>query len=184
MPSATDAESIINEYVKHIQPFFLILVANTALSASLFTLLVVLLTLSTKESRRRPVFRLNVLAICIALTMGIMFGFGDAKGILKGANQLSAAYYLTSMAFIIFAPLLSDSILLTRLFALYPLSSTSWVTLLKIYAFPFCVKCARIVVLILFLNDYSKIFITRDGIALFSNPNLIAEWALQIADNT
>ncbi|KIK29900.1 hypothetical protein PISMIDRAFT_671884, partial [Pisolithus microcarpus 441] len=53
------------------------------------------------------------------------------------------------MALTVFPPVLSDSILLTRLSALYPLSSTSLVTLLKIFTFPFCIKCARIVVLTL-----------------------------------
>ncbi|KIK29947.1 hypothetical protein PISMIDRAFT_6654 [Pisolithus microcarpus 441] len=181
MSSVTDPESIINEYVELIQPDLVALIANTAFSASLFTLLVVLLALSTKESRRRLVFRLNVLAICIALTMGIVISFGSGKTILNETGQPWPALYTTSMAFIVFAPLLSDSILLTRLFALYPLSSTSWATLLKIFTFPFCIKCARIVVLTLFLDGYSR---TLFGDPLFRNRNLIAEWAMQIADNT
>ncbi|KAI5998169.1 hypothetical protein EDD15DRAFT_2194360 [Pisolithus albus] len=79
MSSATDPESIINNYVEFIQPAFVAVITIAAFSASLFTLLVVLLALSTKESRRRLVFRLNVFAICITLAMGVMVGFGNGK---------------------------------------------------------------------------------------------------------
>ncbi|KAI5998186.1 hypothetical protein EDD15DRAFT_301149 [Pisolithus albus] len=184
MSSATDSETIINDYIEGIRPAFVILITNTAFSSSLFTLLVVLLALSTKESRRRVVFRLNVLAICIVLTMAVLVGYGDGKIVLNEIDQLSTALYIASMALTVFPPLLSDSILLTRLFALYPLASTSLVTLLKIFAFPFCVKCARIVVLTFYLKDYSTALITGNGNPWYRNPNLIAEWAMQIADNT
>ncbi|KAI6031208.1 hypothetical protein BKA83DRAFT_4037921, partial [Pisolithus microcarpus] len=97
---------------------------------------------------RRLVFRLNVFTICIALMMGIVVGFGDGKIVLNEADQLLAALSTTAMALTVFPPFFSDSILLTRFFALYPLSRTSWVTLLKIFTFPFCIKCARIVVLV------------------------------------
>ncbi|KAI5998185.1 hypothetical protein EDD15DRAFT_2363995 [Pisolithus albus] len=184
MSSATDSETIINEYVEGIRPALVAVVTNTAFFASLFTLLVVLLALSTKESRRRVVFRLNVLAICIVLTMAILVDFGDSKNFLNEGHTW-IALHIASMALTVFPPVLSDSILLTRLFALYPLSSTSSVTLLKIFAFPFCVKCARIVVLTLYLNDYTTALIhAENGNPFYRNPNLIAEWAMQIADNT
>ncbi|KAI6031169.1 hypothetical protein PISMIDRAFT_671826 [Pisolithus microcarpus 441] len=183
MSSATDPESIVNEYVASIQPAFVVLLANTAFSASLFTLFVVLLALSTKESRRRVVFRLNVLAICIVLTMGVLVGFGDGKIVLNKLDQLSQATFIASMTFTVFPPLLSDSILLTRLLALYPLSSTRPVTLLKIFTFPLCIKSARVVVLTLFVNGYANALRAGSGNPWFRNPNLIAEWTMQIADN-
>ncbi|KAI5995865.1 hypothetical protein EDD15DRAFT_2546098, partial [Pisolithus albus] len=184
MSSTTDPETIINDYVELIRPAFVTLVTNTAFSSSLFTLLVVLLALSTKESRRRVVFRLNVLAICIVLTMAVLVGFGDGKIVLNEVDQLWTALYIASMALTVFPPVLSDSILLTRLSALYPLSSTSLVTLLKIFTFPFCIKCARIVVLTLYLKDYSSALTTGVGNPWYRNRNLITEWAMQIADNT
>ncbi|KAI6152788.1 hypothetical protein EDD17DRAFT_1765352 [Pisolithus thermaeus] len=183
MSSATDPESTINGYVESIQPAFVVLLANTAFSASLFTLFVVLLALSTKESRRRAAFRLNVLAICIVLTMGVLVGFGDGKIVLNGVDQLSQATFIASMTLTVFPPLLSDSILLTRLLALYPLSSTRRITLLKIFTFPLCVKCARVAVLTLFINGYAEALRAGSGNPWFRNPNLIAEWTMQIADN-
>ncbi|KAI6098798.1 hypothetical protein EV401DRAFT_2081914 [Pisolithus croceorrhizus] len=183
MSSATDPESTINKYVESIQPAFFVLLENTAFSASLFTLFVVLLALSTKESRRRVAFRLNVLVVCIVLMMGVLVGFCDGKAVLNELDHPLRATYIASITFAVFPPLLSESILLTRLLALYPLSSTGLVTLLKIFTFPLCVKCARVVVLILFINGFAEVLRAGSGNHWFRNPNLIAEWTMQIADN-
>ncbi|KAI6012715.1 hypothetical protein F5J12DRAFT_891034 [Pisolithus orientalis] len=190
MSSVTDPEAIISGFVSGIHPAFVITVANTAFSASLFTLFVVLLALSTKESRRRVIFRLNVFAICIVLTMGIVIGFCNGKIVVGRLYWMPPSVPIAAVAFTVFPPLLCDSILLSRLFALYPLRSTSSATLLKILAFPFCVKSARVVVLTLFLNDYVRSATTAPGLlwgedaTWFRNPRLIAEWTLQIADNS
>ncbi|KAI6030977.1 hypothetical protein EDC04DRAFT_2605240 [Pisolithus marmoratus] len=187
MSSVTDPEAIkiINGFVDFIHPTVVGSVANTVFSASLFTLFIALLALSTKESRRRLVFRLNVLAVCLTLTMGILVNFGNGKVILSQLYWLPKSVAVAEIAFILFPPVLCDSILLTRFFAIYPLSTTRPATLLKIFAFPFCVKCARVVVLTLFLIDYVIHSPTAVGNynPYFRNPNLIAEWAMQIADN-
>ncbi|KAI6015612.1 hypothetical protein EDC04DRAFT_2903712 [Pisolithus marmoratus] len=186
MSSATDPQATINEIIDSIYPAFILSVANAAFCASLFTLFVALLALSTKESRRRLVFRLNVFAICIVLSMGVLVGFGDGEITVNQADPLPAGGPIASAALTVFPPLLFDSILLTRLFALYPLSSTRPATLLKIYTFPFCVKCARVAVLTRFLNEYAtyvRSATAEDPNPWFHNPNLIAEWTMQIADN-
>ncbi|KIO00436.1 hypothetical protein M404DRAFT_763847 [Pisolithus tinctorius Marx 270] len=181
--STADSRAIINGFVNAIRPCFIFAVADVALSASLFTLFVFLLALSTKESRRRTVFRLNVFAISLVLTMSVLVNFNCAKSILGQGYWLPNSIPDAAAAFNIFPPLLCDSILLTRLFALYPLSSTPRITLLKIFAFPFCIKCARVVVLTLFFIDYVRSAIGTDFNPISHNPNLIAELSMQIADN-
>ncbi|KAI6142342.1 hypothetical protein BKA82DRAFT_2584946 [Pisolithus tinctorius] len=55
--------------------------------------------------------------------------------------------------------------------------------------FPFCVKYARVVVIILLVNDFIMVGTTtetlvKDDVNIwFRNPNVIAEWTLQIAGN-
>ncbi|KAI6038853.1 hypothetical protein EDC04DRAFT_3112845, partial [Pisolithus marmoratus] len=132
----TDSEANINAFVNAIHPSFDYTIANTAFSACLFTLFVVLLALSTKESRRRVVFRLNVLAICVVLMMGIFTGLTNGKAIVDPFNPVSPSVLIAGSASAFFPPLLYDSILLSRLFALYPPASTPPPTLLKIFAFP------------------------------------------------
>ncbi|KAI6148145.1 hypothetical protein BKA82DRAFT_4148947 [Pisolithus tinctorius] len=189
MSSAADSEATIDAFVSSIHPSFDYIIVTTAFSACLFTLFVILFALSTKESRRRLAFRLNVLAICIALVTGILSGISNGKVIVDPFNPLSTSVFLAVIVFIIFPPLLYDSILLTRLFALYPLSSTPPTTLLKIFAFPFCIKCARVIVITLGVHSYVGTGLTTEALIQdqssfwFRSPYLTAEWTMQIADN-
>ncbi|KIO00435.1 hypothetical protein M404DRAFT_763645 [Pisolithus tinctorius Marx 270] len=80
--SVKDSRAIINGFAQTIRPAFVNTVANTAFSVSLFTLFGVLLALSTKESRRRVVFRLNVFVICLVLTMGVLVNVGNGSTII------------------------------------------------------------------------------------------------------
>ncbi|KAI6143602.1 hypothetical protein BKA82DRAFT_143259, partial [Pisolithus tinctorius] len=175
-------------FVSAVRPGFDYTVVTTAFSACLFTLYVVLIVLSTKESRRRLVFRLNVLAICHVLAMGVLMGLTTLKYILEPFGQVSASVFIATVVFLYFSPLLYDSILLTRLFALYPLGSTPPATLVKIFALPFCIKCARVATIAVL--DYVRSGIMTNALtqnnessAWFRNPYMIAEWTMQIVDN-
>ncbi|KAI5985092.1 hypothetical protein EDD15DRAFT_1654434 [Pisolithus albus] len=191
MSSVSDSEASVVAFIDTIRPNFDYIIAITAFSACVFTLFVLLLALSTKESRRRVVFRLNVLAICTALTTSILAGTCDVKAIINPYNPVSANVLIAAGAFVYFPPLLYDSILLTRLFALYPPASTPPATLIKIFAFPYCVKCARAVFISLCINDVMKdVTVSVTGVLVqdvtatwFRNPHIISEWTLQIADN-
>ncbi|KAI6015605.1 hypothetical protein EDC04DRAFT_2578212 [Pisolithus marmoratus] len=192
MSSSTNPEVVIDAFVAEIHPYFDYVLAGTAFSACLFTLLVVLFAFSTKESRRRLVFRLNVLATCIAMTLGVMIGLVSGKAIVDPFNQVSKSAYVASVVFAIFPPVLYDSILLTRLFALYPISTTPPATLLKMFTFPFCIKCTRVIVVVRFFaiglknyvsSELTTLSLEQDSNAWFRNPEMTAEWALQIADN-
>ncbi|KAI6045893.1 hypothetical protein EDC04DRAFT_2030895 [Pisolithus marmoratus] len=186
----TDSEAAISAFINTIRPNFDYIVTITAFSACLFTLFAILLGLSTKESRRRIVFHLNVLAICLALTTSILAGLSNGKAIIDPFNQVSTRVFIAATASISLSPLLYDSILLTRLFALYPPASTRQATLLKIFAFPFCVKCARVVVIALLLKEEVRAAagttteVLQDQASIwFRNPNIVAVWTLQMADN-
>ncbi|KAI6031171.1 hypothetical protein BKA83DRAFT_4196810 [Pisolithus microcarpus] len=189
MSSATDPEAVIDGFIAEVRQYFDYVLATTAFSACLLTLLVVLFAFSTQESRRRLVFRLNVLAICVAITLGILVGLAGGKAMMDPFNQVSKSVYIASVVFALFPPVLYDSILLTRLFALYPVSTTPTTTLLKIFAFPFCVKCTRVIVLSIGLNEYVSSGLTTvtleedEATAWFRNPKMTAEWGMQIADN-
>ncbi|KAI6154174.1 hypothetical protein BKA82DRAFT_4098375 [Pisolithus tinctorius] len=189
MSSVAGSETIINDFIAAIHPNFDYVLTDTAFSACLFTLLIVLFAFSTKESRRRLVFRLNVLAICVALALGIFSSLVSGRAIIDPFNQVSKGVYIASIVFAVFPPVLYDSILLTRLFALYPISNTPRTTLIKIFAFPFCVKCARVIVLSFGVNDYVSSALNTTGLeqeeaaAWFRNPFMVSEWTMQIADN-
>ncbi|KAI5982517.1 hypothetical protein EDD15DRAFT_116894 [Pisolithus albus] len=185
----TDSETIIIAFVNTIRPIFPSIVSNAAFAACVFTLFVLLLAVSTKESRRRLVFRLNVLAICLVLTMGALMSLVTGKAIVDPFNLVSTNTFIATIVFLVFPPLLYDSILLTRLFALYPVGSTPATTLMKIFAFPFCIKCARVVVITTGVHGFvglgatTEALIQAESADWFRSPYLIAEWTMQIADN-
>ncbi|KAI6032518.1 hypothetical protein EDC04DRAFT_2708828 [Pisolithus marmoratus] len=145
--------------------------------------------LDSPRRSRRVVFQLNVFVICVALTLGILTGLNSEKAIVDLFNQVSTGVYITAVVFDLYPPLLYDSILLARPFALYPVASTPSFTPVKIFAFPFCIKCARVVVIALWLNDYIKpglttqAFVQNQGAKWYRNPRMTAEWTMQMADN-
>ncbi|KAI5981171.1 hypothetical protein EDC04DRAFT_2023071 [Pisolithus marmoratus] len=179
----------VKAFIHIIHPNFVFVVTSTAFSACFFTLLVGLFAFSTRESRRRAVFRLNVLAICLVLTLGILIGLACGKAIIDPLNPIWKSCFVTAIAFALYPPILYDSILLTRLFALYPLKSTALVTSVKIYAFPLCIKCARVVVLSLFFDEYIKSGFAAQTLprpqkdSWYRNPKIVAEWVMEMADN-
>lgn len=99
MSSVSDSEATIIAFIDTIRPNFDYITAMTAFSACLFTLFVLLLALSTKESRRRVVFRLNVLAICTVLTTSILAGLCNWKAIVDPYNPVSTSVFIAADAF-------------------------------------------------------------------------------------
>ncbi|KAI6027023.1 hypothetical protein EDC04DRAFT_2899514 [Pisolithus marmoratus] len=189
MSSVTDSDAVINGFINTIHPNFDNLISISAFSACLFTLLVVLFALSTKESRQRLVFRLNVFALCIVLTMSVLAGLTNGKAIVNPFNQVSRSVFIATVVFVFFPPLFYDSILLTRLCVLYPPDITPPATQLKVFAFPLCVKCARVVVVTVGVIKFVEsgrttvALMQAESTVWFRNPYLITEWTLQIADN-
>ena len=169
--SQADGQEVITAFVDSMRLTFNYIVVTAALSGCLSTLLIVLFAFSTKKSRRRPVFYLNVLAIFLALTSSIFTGITSGTAIFYPFHLVPKGVYLATIAFTVFPPLFYDSILLFRLFALYPPSTTPGDILLKIFAFPFFIKCARIVVLVRFCQMFLLPFLITSTPVTLSNQS-------------
>jgi len=208
MSQSTDSpEAIITNFVEGIRDPFTFVLVITSLCACLITLLIVLFVFSTRELRKRLIFRLNVIAICFALTLGVLNFIVSGSTILRPFDPVPQSLYITTIAAALLPPVFYDSILLTRLLALYPVDRTPLPVLIRILAFPICVKCGRLVVLVrlypilhLFSTDtarWQSLYIwqyvseSRD-LATFSahaqatwyrNPFVTTEWTLQMFDN-
>ncbi|KAI6137909.1 hypothetical protein BKA82DRAFT_4357385 [Pisolithus tinctorius] len=170
MSSVTGLETTLNGFVDEIRQNFNYVLAGIACSSRLFTLLVWLLGFSSKESRRRVVFQLNVLVIviCVALTLGILVGLTSEKAIIDGYNQVSKSVYIAAITFALYPPLLSDSILLIRLLrstlSLARLQSpqpSSWTNLSN-------------------LGLTTQALVQNQEAAWYRYPKIIAEWAMEI----
>ncbi|KAI6112183.1 hypothetical protein EV401DRAFT_1867606 [Pisolithus croceorrhizus] len=187
--NSTVEEVIITSFVRNIHAPFTFITVITPLCACLVTLLVVLFVFSTAKSRRRLIFRLNVIAICFALVLGVLSFIVSGNAILRPFSPVPESLYVATIIFAMFPPVFYDSILLTRLLALYPTERTPLSTLVCVLAFPICVKCGRLVVLSLYIRQY---LVSAPGVApltvqaeitWFRNRYVTTEWALQMLDN-
>lgn len=206
MSQSTDSsEAIIQNFVEGIRDPFTFVSLITPLCACLVTLLVVLFVFSTRELRRRLIFRLNVIAICFALILGVLNFIVSSSAILRPFDPVPQSLYTTTIVVALFPPVFYDSILLTRLLALYPVDRTPLSVLVGILAFPICVKCGRLVVLVclfpspsisnltllqsLYIRQYvsqSRDLATLTAYAQatwYRNPFITIEWTLQMFDN-
>lgn len=70
--SAAQAALLGAEYVSSLRPLLVFIVSQTALSALLVPLLVILLLGPHSELRRKPIYYLNILAILMGMATGAL----------------------------------------------------------------------------------------------------------------
>lgn len=147
--SSSDYQAIISAFVEYVRPQFVLVVGITPFCACLVTLLAMLFAFSTPSSRKLLVFKLNVIAICIALVTGILNGYLNALGLLEPFSPTPSLGICFTFAFLaLLSPLFYDSILLQRLLAFYPIGSTPLLTVAKVLVLPICVKIGRLVLVV------------------------------------
>lgn len=119
-----------------------------------------------------------------------MNGALEVRQILSPDATVSNAFYLAIITTVILSPMLIDSILLTRVLAFYPKRTSSPATRFKVLLFPILVKCGRFIAVVMYLHNFQAQTKSGGSILLvgsetwFENRFLIAEWTLQIVDNT
>ncbi|KAF9448445.1 hypothetical protein P691DRAFT_775406 [Macrolepiota fuliginosa MF-IS2] len=177
-------------YIDAIRPSLNFILALTPLGAVLVPLIITLFVFSSPQSRRHPVFILNVLACCSGIVEAATNAALETKQILYPLEPVSKSLLTTVIAFSIVSPLFIDSILLFRILAFYPIGITPTSTLVAIFSFPILVKCGRFVVVVMYLNSFAKGSGNLPNVLLAAtstwprNPYIMAEWSMQMADNT
>ncbi len=160
------------------------------LGAILLPVIGVLIFFTPTESRRRPVFVLNILACFLGICQAIYFASLNSYVVLHPTNPVSHTTAIAASAILLIPPILVDSILLFRLLAFYPIQLTPRNTLIAVMTPTFLCKAARLACLIAFLVTYP---VTRlDGPSYATLPQLVwgrgpwivALFALQALDNT
>ncbi|KAH9980258.1 hypothetical protein BGW80DRAFT_1274344 [Lactifluus volemus] len=134
--------------------FLAIILIVTPLGAALVPIIGVLFFFTPCESRRRPVFILNILACLLGICQSIFFASLNSSVILHPDKPLSRTTLLAAVAILLSPPILINSILLFRLLAFYPIQLTPRFTLIAVLA-PTCIcKAARLATLIAFIVTY------------------------------
>ncbi|KAI6155767.1 hypothetical protein BKA82DRAFT_4082557 [Pisolithus tinctorius] len=185
MSEPSDIQAIITGFIDAVRPEYILVVATAPFCGCLLTLLVILFAFSTPESRSFLVFKLNVIAILVALVTSILNSYLNTLGFLEPfAPDVALSICFTFALFALGSPLFYDSILLLRVLAFYPIRSTPLLMLAKVLTVPILVKCGRLVCLSLFLHDYYVKYATYGPVTnWFRNPYVTSEWGLQVIDN-
>lgn len=160
------------------------------LGAILLPIIGVLLFFTPTESRKRPVFLLNLLACFLGICQAIYFVSLHSYVVLHPNKPVSHTTAIAAITILLTPPILVDSILLFRLLAFYPIQLTPRNTLFAILTPTFLCKVARLACLIAFLVTYPVVHLDGPSYATLPQlvwgrgPWIIALLALQALDNT
>jgi len=147
----------------------------------LLPLSIALFYFSTPQSRRRPIFVLNVIVIILAFASGTMI---DAFAIHSMLSPLKPWPTSVNIAIGILGAvqsILVDIVLLVRLISVHPLSYLGLTRFTLLIALPILLKIARVINLIIFI----KVLANTANLAVVwaSAPYLKIEWFAQVIDN-
>ncbi|KAJ6561501.1 hypothetical protein DFH09DRAFT_1035763 [Mycena vulgaris] len=170
-----------------IQPSMAFLMIGTVFSSLLIPMLVALLFFSTSDSRRLVIFNLNVLAIVMGIFTGAINGYCEIHNILSPLNPVSSSLFDAYAFMSFFLPFIVESILVLRLLAVYPYSTTPIRKFILVFTFPVIVKLVRIINLAVFMRKY--VILTRTVASplvagdVFHQVAPKIEWTSQLLDN-
>ncbi|KAG1847988.1 hypothetical protein C8R48DRAFT_730977 [Suillus tomentosus] len=175
-------------YIAIIQPSLNSIMIGHTFTVILIPLIFALFYFSTPLSRRRPIFILNVIAIILAFTAGIMI---DSLAIHSMLSPLDAWPPSVNIAIGIigaFQSILVDLILLLRLALIYPYTIVGPKRFALITTLPVLLKIARLVNMFVFIKvlaDAARGPMGSENIAVVwaTTPYLKIEWSAQLVDN-
>ncbi|KAI0324812.1 hypothetical protein GY45DRAFT_1375242 [Cubamyces sp. BRFM 1775] len=172
-------------YVAAIEPSLIILLIDVTFSTFLVPTLIVMFYFSTRTTRRKPVFIMNVISIVLALALAAINTYNQSSSILaKPVNPMSDT---ASACMLNLAPWFAEFILVVRVLAVYPPRLMSWSSRIFVYAPIAVFKTARIANLIDFLvawgqltkHAFNPLVTSQEAWEL---PNAKIEWILQFCD--
>ncbi|KAJ8595649.1 hypothetical protein M405DRAFT_871734 [Rhizopogon salebrosus TDB-379] len=157
------------------------------MNSFIISILLVMFVFSTTSLRRRPVFILNVITLCLALLAGAFSMYGEIHTMLSPDVPQSTAILLSFMIVNYFAAMVAEGILMLRLLAAYPFELTPRVRFVAIMSVPVIIKIARIINFSVWLASYAP---TTKGIdsalvdgAAYGSWNSKFDWVAQCIDN-
>ncbi|KAF7328830.1 hypothetical protein MVEN_02512100 [Mycena venus] len=176
-------------YIAAIKPSLSLLMIGTVWSTMLIPLLAVLLFFSTRDLRRQPMFIMNVVSILAGLAIGMINVYLEVTAILYPLTQAKKSVFIPFVALIMYLPVFVDTILLIRLYVVYPPRTISWTRCLIVFGPPLTFKIVRVANLIVFLVQWNSFLQEREsplvaGQTLWgSQPWVKIEWFFQVFEN-
>ncbi|KAK1235433.1 hypothetical protein PQX77_001346 [Marasmius sp. AFHP31] len=163
------------------------------LLAQSFTVLLIPLTIalfwfSTPASRKKPIFILNIVAIALALTSGVLLIYRGITIILSPRHPPPLSLNLTVGVLGATQSIIVDIILLLRLISIYPRSYVGKTNFYSLIALPLLLKVGRVINLLMFIKVLADAARAPDAAARIGKlwlvaPYLKIEWFMQLFDN-
>ena len=199
-------------YIAAIQPSIVFLVIATIWTGILLPLMVALFFFSSKDTRRQPIFILNVLSLSLGFVLGIFsictqvsylmchsfcerLADKDMDQIHRMLSPLQRWSSANNLVFRILTgciPWFVEMILVVRLLAVYPYSTTPKCLWFCIFIPLLLLRIARFVNFTIFTVEYGALLRSLSSIdplsvlqmALNSHPGPKIEWIMQVLDNS
>ncbi|KAJ7923760.1 hypothetical protein B0H13DRAFT_1979254 [Mycena leptocephala] len=168
--ASVDPQAIIATFAQAIRPAIAFIVITTILGTILIPLLVLLFALSTPQSRRKPIFILNVVAVSLGIIITAVSLHFQIRSILSPFSNIDRAENLIYFYLDKWLPWFSEAVLLLRIAVVFPRHR-----LPLLLAFPITVKAGRVAVNIL----YCYVILSQFPKSLFK-----ADLFLELADNS
>ncbi|KAH0836877.1 hypothetical protein J3R83DRAFT_8672 [Lanmaoa asiatica] len=180
-PPAPDLNAIIHPSLNSI------VIGHTFLTL-LLPLVIALFYFSTPQSRRRPIFILNVVAIIFAFVGGVMIDATQIHSLLSLQNPWPPSVNIAIGIIGVFQSILVDLILLLRLISVHPLNHVGLTRFALLTSLPILLKIARVVNMIIFIKvlaDAARGPLGPENFLIVwaTTPYLKIEWSLQMVDN-
>ena len=183
--SSLDPDGIVS-----LHHFLAVILIVAPLGAILFLVVAVLLLFTPPETRRHPVFILNIAACLVGTCQAIYFSCLNSYAILHPDKPVSHTIALASIAILLGPPIFIDGISFIRLLGFYPIRITAPSTLFSILTPAVLWKAARLACLTAFLVTYpitrfnGPSYVTLPGLVWGREPWIVALLALKVADNS
>ncbi|KAJ7493717.1 hypothetical protein FB451DRAFT_1215202 [Mycena latifolia] len=158
---------IIEAYTHGIRPALAFALIATAFGSMLFPLLILLFSLSTTHTRRKPIFILNVLSVCLGIIASVLTIHRSTSSVLSPFASVNVTENLVYLTICELTPWFAEAVLLVRVAVVF-----SRQRLPLLLAFPITLKIARVVASVIFCIRWAKME--------FSGMNTLPRWLFQV----
>lgn len=165
------------------------LMIGATMGAVTVAMLLALLFFSTANLRRKPVFILNVVALLLGITGAVINIYEEVHTLKYPTIPLSPRVIIAIGTIDGIAPTLVDSILILRVYSVFPPRSTPRIQFIVLMGVPILISIARLINAIIYLTSYARTIHASTGaggaavLVTSPLPSVKIEWFLQVFDD-
>ncbi|KAJ7593630.1 hypothetical protein C8J56DRAFT_819774 [Mycena floridula] len=171
-------------WLAEIGPAINFLMISSTMGSVMVVMLLALIIFSSRGLRATPIFLLNVTIVLLAIADAVMVVYNQVHSLKSPDIPLHPAIVLIVGCIDGFTPILADSVLLLRIFAIFPYRTTSRSTFLAVVGIPVIIKVVRFINSLIYIAVNSQNGPKGAAVLVLSHlPSVKIEWFLQMFDN-